>query len=157
MIAGNVDFIFGDSKAVFDRCEIHSTAHEGGFITAQSKHYPRQDSGYVLNRCKLVADTGLIGKVYLGRPWRPYATVVYLNTEMGSHIDPAGWREWHPGETHSLDTAFYAEYNSTGPGAGRDQRDPHAHLLSSDEVRQYEPQVFLRGSDNWDPLQTPKQ
>jgi pectin methylesterase-like acyl-CoA thioesterase len=157
VIAGNIDFIFGDSKAVFDRCEIHSTAHEGGFITAQSKRYAGQDSGYVLNRCKLVADAGLVGKVYLGRPWRPYATVVYLNTEMGSHIDPAGWREWHPGETHSLDTAFYAEYNSTGPGAGRDQRDPHAHFLTPDEARQYEPQVFLRGSDNWNPLQTPKQ
>jgi polygalacturonase len=157
VIAGNVDFIFGDSKAVFDRCEIHSTAHEGGFITAQSKHYAGQDSGYVLNRCKLVADPGLVGKVYLGRPWRPYATVIYLNTEMGSHIDPAGWREWHPGETHSLDTAFYAESNSTGPGAERDKRDPHTHFLSAEEVRQYEPQEFLRGSDNWDPLQLPKQ
>jgi polygalacturonase len=156
-IAGNVDFIFGDSKAVFDRCEIHSTAHDGGFITAQAKHYPDEDSGFVLNRCNLVADAGLKGKVYLGRPWRPYATVVYLNTQMGSHVDPSGWREWHPGETHSLDTAFYAEFNSTGPGAGRDLREPHAHFLSADEARRYEPAAFLRGSDNWDPLQESKQ
>ena len=28
-IAGNVDFIFGDGKSVFDHCEIHSTAHAG--------------------------------------------------------------------------------------------------------------------------------
>jgi polygalacturonase len=59
------------------------------------------------------------GKVYLGRPWRPYATVVYLNTEMGSHIDPAGWREWHPGETHSLEPRFMP--NSIPPGPA-----PHA-------------------------------
>jgi len=151
-IAGNVDFIFGDGKAVFDHCEIHSTAHDGGFITAQSKHYPDEDSGFVLNHCKLVADAGLIGKVYLGRPWRPYASVVFLNTEMGSHIDPAGWREWHPGETHSIETVFYAEYNSTGPGAQHDQRDPHTHFLTPEQASQFAPSVFLRGTDNWDPL-----
>lgn len=155
-IAGNVDFIFGDSKAVFDHCEIHSTAHNGGFITAQSKHYPEEDSAFVLDHCKLIADPGLTGNVYLGRPWRPYAKVIYLNTEMGSHIDPAGSREWHPGETHSLDTAYYAEYNSTGPGAQREKRDAHTHFLTADDARQYEPATFLRGSDNWNPLQTQK-
>jgi len=156
-IAGNVDFLFGDGKAVFDRCEIHSTAHAGGYITAQSKHYPEEDSGFVLNRCKLTADAGVTDKVYLGRPWRPYATAIFLNTEMGEHIDPAGWREWHPGETHSIETAFYAEYNSTGPGAHREQRDPHTRFLTAEEAKQYEPAVFLRGKDNWDPTQTPKQ
>jgi polygalacturonase len=155
-IAGNVDFIFGDSKAVFDRCEIHSTAHDGGFITAQAKHYASEDSGFVFDHCTLVADPGLIGKVYLGRPWRPYASVVYLNTEMGSYIDPTGWREWHPGETHSLDTTFYAEYNSTGPGAIHDQRDPHTHFLTAEQAKQYDPAVFLRGTDDWNPLQPSK-
>jgi polygalacturonase len=152
-IAGNVDFIFGDGKTVFDHCEIHSTAHDGGFLTAQSKHYPAEDSGYVLNHCKLVADAGLIGKVYLGRPWRPYASVVFLDTEMGDHIDPAGWREWHPGETHSLDTAFYAEYNSTGPGAHPGERDSHTHFLTPEQASQYAPSIFLRGNDNWNPQQ----
>jgi polygalacturonase len=154
-IAGNVDFIFGDSKAVFDRCEIHSTAHEGGFITAQSKHYAGEDSGFVLNRCKLTADAGVTKSVYLGRPWRPYASVVYIDTEMGAHIDTAGWREWHPGETHSLDTAFYAEFGSTGAGAHAGERDPHAKILSVEEVKKYEPAAFLRGADNWNPLTPP--
>jgi pectin methylesterase-like acyl-CoA thioesterase len=156
-IAGNVDFIFGDGKAVFDRCEIHSTAHEGGFITAQSKHYLEEDSGYVINRCKLTAGPDVTANVYLGRPWRPYAMVIYLHTEMGDKIDPAGWREWHPGETHSIETVFYAEYDSTGPGAHPGEREPHTHFLTPEQARQYEPGVFLRGSDNWDPTQTPKQ
>ena len=155
-IAGNVDFIFGDGKAVFDHCEIHSTAHDGGFITAQSKHYPEEDSGFVLNQCKLIADPGVTKPVYLGRPWRPYATVIFLNTEMGSYIDPAGWREWHPGETHSIETVFYAEYNSTGPGAQSDQRDPHTHFLTQEQAKQFAPSIFLRGADNWDPLQLMK-
>jgi len=155
-IAGNVDFLFGDGKTVFDHCEIHSTAHAGGFLTAQSKHYAEQDSGYVLNRCKLTAEAGVTGNVFLGRPWRPYATVIFLHTEMGDKIDPAGWREWHPGDTHSLDTAYYAEFDSMGPGAHVGERDAHAHMLTPVEAKQYEPQVFLRGKDNWNPLELPK-
>jgi polygalacturonase len=154
-IAGNVDFIFGDSKAVFENCEIHSTPHAGGYITAQSKHYPAQDSGFVIDRCKLTVDPAVTGPIFLGRPWRPYATVVYLHTEMDDKIDPAGWREWHPGDTHSLDTAFYAEFDSSGPGAHHDQRDSHTHFLTPDQAAQYEPKVFLRGADNWDPTKLP--
>ena len=154
-IAGNVDFIFGDSKAVFQNCEIHSTPHAGGYITAQSKHYPAQDSGFVIDHCKLTADPGVTGPIFLGRPWRPYATVIYMHTEMDDKIDPAGWREWHPGDTHSLDTAFYAEFDSTGPGAHHDQRDPHTRFLTPEQASQYEPKVFLRGSDNWNPTKLP--
>lgn len=156
-IAGNVDFIFGDARAVFDHCTIASTAHDaGGFITAQSRNSPGQDSGFVFDHCTLTAAPGLTGKVYLGRPWRPYATVIYLNTAMGDQINPAGWREWHPGETHSLDTAFYAEYNSTGPGAHPGEREPRAHALTAAQAAQYDPRVFLRGTDDWNPLVLPQ-
>jgi polygalacturonase len=154
-IAGNVDFLFGDGKAVFDRCEIHSTPHGGGYITAQAKHYPQEDSGFVIANSKLTADPGVTGDVWLGRPWRPYATVVYLHTWMGEKTAPAGWREWHPGDTHSLDTAYYAEFDSSGPGAHHDERDPHTHFLTPDEARQYDPKAFLRGADNWDPTVLP--
>jgi polygalacturonase len=156
-VAGNVDFIFGDGKAVFDRCEIHSTPHGGGYVTAQAKHYPQEDSGFVIDNSKLTADPDVTGDVWLGRPWRPYATVIYLHTEMDEKIAPAGWREWHPGDTHSLDTAFYAEFDSSGPGAHHDERDPHTHFLTPDEAKQYEPKPFLRGADNWDPTALPAQ
>ena len=145
-IAGNVDFIFGDGKSVFDGCEIHSTLHKGGFITAQAKHYAGQDSGFVFTRCKLTADPGVSG-VYLGRPWRPNATVIFLNTEMGDQIAPQGWREWHPGETHSLQTAYYAEYDSTGPGARPADREPWSHQLSAAEAAGFATTKFL---DGWD-------
>ncbi len=55
------------------------------------------------------------------------------------------------------DTTYYAEFDSSGPGAHRDQRDPHTHFLTPDEATQYEPSVFLRGADNWNPLQLPQQ
>lgn len=146
-VEGNVDFIFGDSKAVFDHCEIHSTPHSEGFLTAQSKHYPTEDSGFVFNHCTLTAAPGA-GNIWLGRPWRPYAKVVFLNTEMGAHILPTGWREWHPGETYSIDTVYYAEYNSTGPGAHPGERDPHTKLLAAADAAQFETKTFFNG---WDP------
>lgn len=149
-IEGNVDFIFGDAKAVFDHCEMHSNQHSEGFITAQSRNTPRQDSGYVFNACRLTADPGL-ANVYLGRPWRPYARVVYLHTWMGKQIVPAGWREWHPGQTDSLKTAFFAEYQSSGPGADPSQREPHSRQLTAEQAREFAPENWLRGSDGWDP------
>ena len=146
-IEGNVDFIFGDSKAVFDHCEIRSNAHNGGYITAQSRISAEQDSGYVFNHCKLTADPQ-VDHVWLGRPWRPFAKVVFLNTEMGAHIEPAGWREWHPGETKSIETAYYAEYNSTGPGAHPGERDPHTKMLTPAQAASYETRKFFNG---WTP------
>lgn len=155
-IRGNIDFIFGDGKTVFDRCTIYSTPHPEGTITAQSKSYPKQDSGFVFNDCRLTAAPG-VKNVYLGRPWRRYSTVVYLNTWMGKQIAPAGWIEWHPGKTHRLATAFYAEYHSTGPGAAPSQREPHSKQLTTKQAEEYEPQNFLRGSDKWNPIALLKQ
>src|SRR5581483_11243092 len=142
-IEGNVDFIFGDAKAVFDHCTIRSTPHSVGFITAQSKSYPGQDSGFVFRDCRLVAAPD-VDNVYLGRPWRPYATVVYLNTWMDAHIVPQGWREWHPGETDSLPTATYAEFQSSGPGADPSKRETHAGQLTPQQAAPFEPENFLR-------------
>jgi polygalacturonase len=149
-IEGNVDFIFGDGDSVFENCEIRNTPHNGSYVTAQSKRYPDQDSAYVFNHCKLTAEPN-VGTVWLGRPWRAYASVVFMNTEMGPHIGPAGWREWHPGETNYLETAFYAEYNSSGPGAHSGERDPHAKHLTAAEAARFETKRFLAGSDGWDP------
>jgi len=151
VVEGNVDFIFGDSKAVFDHCVIRSNQHLEGFITAQSKSYATQDSGFVFRDCRLEAVPG-VGNVYLGRPWRPYATVIYLNTWMDAHIVPAGWREWHPGETDSLPTAFYAEFQSSGPGADPSKRETHASQLTPQQADKFEPENFLRGSDGWNPV-----
>lgn len=148
-IEGEVDFIFGNAKAAFEDCEIHSVPHAGGYLTAQSRQQG-EDSGYVFDHCRLTADPGA-GKVYLGRPWRDYATAIFLNTEMGPHIQPEGWSEWHPGETDRLKTATYAEFRSTGPGANPTAREPLSHQLTPAQARPYLPENFLAGDDHWDP------
>jgi polygalacturonase len=150
VIEGNVDFIFGDAKVVFDRCTVRSNQHSVGFLTAQSRSQAGQDSGFVFRDCRIVADPG-VGNVYLGRPWRPYATVVFLNTWLDAHIIPAGWREWHPGETNYLPTAFLGEFHSSGPGADVSQRQPYAIQLTAGQAQKFAPDDFLRGADGWNP------
>jgi pectin methylesterase-like acyl-CoA thioesterase len=149
-IAGNVDFTFGDSKAVFDECELHGIAGKNIMYTAHGQHYAAQQSGYVFNRCKLTADPAA-QNINLGRPWRPYATIVWLNTEMDAPIVPEGWSEWMRFGKSSLATAFYAEYQSTGKGASATPREPHAHALTAAEAERWSTAQFLAGDDHWNP------
>lgn len=151
-IEGHVDFIFGDAKAVFERCEIRSIPHDaGGYLTAQSNTVAGQDGGYVFNHCTLTADPGVSNNIYLGRPWRDYSTVIFMNTTIGAHINPAGWSAWKSSPTDRLKTATYAEYKSSGPGANPQAREPDSKQLTKDEAKKYETTAYLAGSDGWDP------
>ena len=150
-IEGEVDFIFGNAKAVFEECEIHSIAHPaGGFLTANGRSKVDEDSGYVFDHCALTAEPE-VTNIFLGRPWRDYAKVIFMNTKMGEHIVPAGWSEWHKGETERLKTAYYAEYNNSGPGAHAGEREELAHMLTAAEAKQFETKAWLGGADGWDP------
>jgi pectin methylesterase-like acyl-CoA thioesterase len=152
-IEGEVDFIFGNAKAVFHDFEIRSVVHEaGGYLTAQSRNSPREDSGYVFDHCKITAEPG-VANVYLGRPWRDYATVTFLDCDLGKHIVAAGWSEWHKGETERMKTASYAEFGSTGPGANAGARESYSKQLTAAEARQYAAKVYLAGTDGWDPTE----
>ena len=143
-IEGNVDFIFGDSRAYFENCEIHSLAHAMVFITAQSKLHADEKSGYVFDHCRLTADPDA-KEVYLGRPWRAYASVVFMNTEMGPWIAREGWHEWEHDGKASLPTVFYAEYQSSGPGANAARKQ-----LSDAEAKQFVVTTFFEG---WNPTE----
>lgn len=127
-IEGTTDFIFGPSRAWFENCEIHSKANS--YITAASTP-AGQEYGYVFNKCKLTADEG-VDKVYLGRPWRPFAATVFMNCEMGSHIVPLGWDNWR--NKKNEETARYAEYNNHGTGASTKGRAPWSHQLTKEEA-----------------------
>lgn len=160
-IAGRVDFIYGSGTAMFDHCEIHS--RNGGHITAASTP-KEQPLGFVFLDCKLNGDaqpwvspegvsanTSSSAQADLGRPWRLYASVVYLNCDIGGHIKPAGWDNWR-NPTNEL-TARYAEYNSTGPGANTDKRVKWAKQLTKDEADKITVKAVLAGSDGWNPTQ----
>ncbi|MFP5039392.1 pectinesterase family protein [Parasediminibacterium sp. JCM 36343] len=149
-IEGTTDFIFGTATAVFQNCVIKSLANS--FITAASTT-PRQRFGFVLLDCKLIADTS-VKKVFLGRPWRPYAKTVYIHCELGSHITPEGWNPWR-GDAMFPDkdkTAYYAEYGNSGEGAATNNRVAWAKQLTAYEVKEYTIANILGGADYWDAL-----
>lgn len=145
-IEGTVDFIFGWSAAVFNRCHIHSKGN--GYVTAPSTD-KNQKYGYVFYDCRLTADAG-VGNVYLSRPWRPYAQAVYIRCQLGRHIAPAGWNNW--GNQANEKTAFYAEYKSKGEGANPQSRAPFSHQLK--DLKDYDIQAVLAGTDGWNPIKT---
>ncbi|WP_205509141.1 pectinesterase family protein [Longitalea arenae] len=142
-IEGTTDFIFGPATVVFQDCTIKSLSNS--YITAASTT-PRQAYGFVFFNCKLLADTGAT-KVLLGRPWRPYARTVFINTEMGQHISAIGWDNWRNPANEK--TAFYAEYNSKGPGANPEGRAAWSHQLTKKQAKEY---TLKNIFGDWDPL-----
>jgi pectinesterase len=145
-IEGTTDFIFGSSTAVFERCTIFSKTNS--YITAAST-WPRQPFGLVFLNCKLTAGPEA-KKVYLGRPWRPNARTVFLNTEMGEHIAPTGWENW--GKVSNEATAYYAEFGSIGPGANAKDRVKWSRQLTAREAKQYTLKNIFAGPVGWEPV-----
>jgi pectinesterase len=176
-IEGGVDYIFGNAAAVFDRDELHSNGP--GFVTAQSRTSATQPTGYVILNSRVTSglepsappmDPATPGAkstaaahntIGLGRPWRAYARVVYIHTELPADLNPAGWNNWSNPANES--TAFFAESNSTGPravnspatsaatSAATAARVPWSHQLTPAQAAQFLPARFLAGPDHWKP------
>jgi pectinesterase len=138
-----VDFIFGWSTAVFNRCHIHSIGN--GYVTAPATLADTK-YGYVFYDCTLTAADG-VNKVYLSRPWRPNAQAVYIRCNLGKHIVPEGWNNWNKKDAEK--TVTYAEYQSTGDGASPSTRAKFGKQLKS--LKGYDMNEVLGGTDGWNP------
>nr|QBM92063.1 pectin methylesterase [Pratylenchus penetrans] len=149
-IEGTTDYIFGNSTVIFDNCVIHSKMNRS-FITAASTTLEQQ-YGLVFRRCNLTAEAN-VTSMYLGRPWRPYAATIFANSWLGAHILPAGWSIWSGNNNH--ETARYAEYNNTGPGAGTAGRVSWSRQLNDTEAAELVPSVIFGANSifgtDWDP------
>jgi pectinesterase len=90
--AGTVDFVFGDAAAWFGVCTI-GAKQSGGAITANSRTLSTDTSWYVFDTCTVGAASGysLSNSVYLGRPWRVLARVIFQNSVLSAAIAAAGW------------------------------------------------------------------
>jgi pectinesterase len=144
-VAGHVDFIFGGATAFFESCQIH--CRRSGYITAAATP-EQQPFGFVFSNCKITAASPEV-KTYLGRPWRPFASVIFLNTEMSDAVRPVGWHNW--GQPSRENTARYAEFHSTGPGANPSARVSWAKPLSEEEAKSITLEKVLGGMDGWNP------
>lgn len=141
-IEGTTDFIFGPSIAWFEGCHINSK--KNSHITAAST--PKENQfGYVFNNCVLTGDSSL-HSVSLGRPWRPYANVVYMHCYVGQHIKPEGWSNWN--KTENYLTARYAEYKNYGPSSDVSPRVKWAKQLSDSEAQKFR---VLNVLNDWNP------
>jgi pectinesterase len=140
-----VDFIFGGATCWFERCQIHCL--RDGYITAASTPDTNR-YGYVFNQCEI---TGVAGaKTYLGRPWRDFAAVAFLNTTMSEVVRPEGWHNW--GKPEREKTTRYAEFGSRGPGATPEARVKWAKQLTAEQTREFSVKNVLGGADDWNPL-----
>lgn len=143
-IEGTTDFIFGGATAFFENCDIHCL--KSSFITAAATP-DFQPFGFVFRNCRVTVEPN--EKMYLGRPWRDFAAVTFLNCELPAEIRPAGWHNWDQPKRES--TARYAEFGNTGPGANTAERVKWSRQLSDSEASQITPETVLRGSDDWSP------
>ncbi|KAJ4050464.1 hypothetical protein NW761_005261 [Fusarium oxysporum] len=116
-IEGAVDYIFGNGHAWIGESTIASNGP--GYITASSRTEPTDTSRYIIDH-SLITSTGtqdLTNKVYLGRPWRVNARVMYQYSILTNVVRPEGYSPMAEGAT-----PVFQEFENTGAGADTSQR-----------------------------------
>lgn len=145
-IEGTTDFIFGPATSWFERCEI--LCKKNSYITAANTP-ANVKYGIILNDCNIKIGEG-VTKMYLGRPWRPYAMTIFMNCDLPRGVKSEGWDNWRNPENEK--TARYFEYKNKGEGADISKRVNWIKILSNEQAKEYTIQNVLKGSDNWNPI-----
>ncbi|RWR94493.1 pectinesterase-like protein [Cinnamomum micranthum f. kanehirae] len=157
VISGTIDFIFGDSAAVFQNCLMvvrKPMDQQQNTVTAHGRKDKRESTGFVIQHCRVVAEkklfpTRLITKTYLGRPWKEYSRTVVMESSLDDLIHPDGWVPLDG--DFALKTLFFAEFNNFGPGAGTDKRvtwPGYKVITERKEALEYTIGPFIQG-DQW--------
>ncbi|KAL8527928.1 hypothetical protein ACS0TY_005662 [Phlomoides rotata] len=154
VISGTIDFIFGDSAAVFQNCVLvvrKPLSNQQCIVTAQGRKDIRQPTGLVMQNCSFVSDPEyyplrFTNKAYLGRPWKEYSRTIIMESFIDDLIQPEGWLPWNL--DFGLETLFYTEFNNRGPSSGKEHRVKWAGIkeLPSKRIKRFTPDRFLEGS-----------
>ncbi|MCO5572931.1 hypothetical protein L7F22_026692 [Adiantum nelumboides] len=144
-IEGSVDFIFGNATVLLEHCHIHCKA--AGYITAQQRTKVDESTGYVFVRCTITGTGSSTPYTYLGRPWAPYARVVYAYTYLDACIRPEGWNNWNNADNET--TAEYYEYRCHGPGSDTSKRVSWAKKMMDSDVLQFATPSFVDVTNTW--------
>ncbi|CDY33229.1 BnaC01g37020D [Brassica napus] len=154
LIAGTVDFIFGNAAVVLQNCDIHARQPNSGqknMVTAQGRTDPNQNTGIVIQKCRIGATSDLqrvrsYFPTYLGRPWKEYSQTVIMQSDISDVIRPEGWFEWTG--TFALNTLTYREYANKGAGAGTARRVKWRGfkvITAASEAQRYTAGQFIGG------------
>ncbi len=175
LIAGNVDFIWGNNRvALFEESEIRTLGHSGtpsnGGYILQARTVTAADKGFVFLNSNLTRGAGPVGNLPPdGATWLArsggqatyYDNIVFVNTRMDAHINPAGWSTSPvPNPAVPTATSGWREYGSTdiaGTTLDVSQRVNASYQLSFGEiVSSYcnRAQIFAayNSAAGWNPL-----
>ncbi|KAH7292176.1 hypothetical protein KP509_29G054600 [Ceratopteris richardii] len=142
-IQGSIDFVFGDGRSLYNRCELNSIAQSYGSIAAQDRQSLDDNTGFSFVNCKITGS----GPIYLGRAMGPFSRIVFAYSEFNGIIDPRGWDDWDH-DTSKDKTVYYGQYKCNGAGADESKRVEWSHELSDEEALPYLDVSFIDG-DEW--------
>ncbi|KAG9093527.1 hypothetical protein FRC06_011479 [Ceratobasidium sp. 370] len=83
------------------------------------------------------------------RPWNDLATTVYLNTSMDASVAAQGFTPWGGTRPTIVNSTFYAEYNSTGPGFNASKRISAEHILTAAQASEFTVEKVFDGKPTW--------
>ncbi|EKM79120.1 hypothetical protein AGABI1DRAFT_128283 [Agaricus bisporus var. burnettii JB137-S8] len=153
----NLD-LFGFGTAWFEHVVLANRACGGGIVAWKGTNVtdaPGNRYGAYISNSQIIRSpdanetTVTDQRCFLGRPWNDLATTVYLNTVMDNSIRPTGWTPFNSDRPVIMNTTFYAEFNSTGPGGDTSQRIPQEHLLSAREARNFTIEMVFLERPHW--------
>ncbi|TFK73194.1 pectin lyase-like protein [Pluteus cervinus] len=146
VLFGQTDYLFGFGTAWFQNVVLANRACGGGIAVWKGTNLtdaPGNRYGVYIADSQIIrspdanATTVTAGRCFLGRPWNDLATSVYLRTNMDDSIAPAGWTPFDAARPVIMNTTFYAEFDSTGPGGNTSERVAIEHLLTGRQAQDF--------------------
>ncbi|MEE1800942.1 MULTISPECIES: pectinesterase family protein [unclassified Streptomyces] len=154
-ISGDVDFIFGNATAVYDRVNITlrdrgaAAGGNNGYLSAPNTNAAKK-YGFLITG-STISSSAAANTFSLGRPWHPTADavgqLVIRDTALPAAVRIAA--PWTDFGSFPWKSARFHEYANTGPGATVNANRPQ---LTAAQAAEYTATTYLAGTDGWNPV-----